>query len=134
MFREAKRKAKKVPTTPISDGAANFHHAWKNQYRPKNFLHKDTEHHRHIHIAGYMNNNQMESFNGNTLRAREKAMRGIKRDDSAILKGMQIHHNFIRPHQGLDGDTPADRAGIRIAGESKWKVIIQNASTALNSV
>jgi len=128
MFREAKKRAGKVPSTLISDGASNFHHAWKNQYRAKNFLHKDTEHHRHIHIAGYMNNNQMESFNGNTLRAREKAMRGIKRDDSAILKGMQIHHNFIRPHQGMDGDTPADRAGIRVLGKNRWKTIIQNAS------
>jgi len=80
-----------------------------------------------------MNNNQMESFNGNTLRAREKVIRGIKKDDSAILKGMQIHHNYIRPHQGLDGDTPADRAGIRIMGENKWKTIIQNASLSAAS-
>ncbi len=57
-------------------------------------------------------------------------IRGIKRDDSAILRGMQIHHNYIRPHQGLDGDMPADRAGIRIMGENKWKTIIQNAHTS----
>jgi len=129
MFKEARRKAKKVPAMLVSDGASNFHHAWKRQYKARNFLHKDTEHHRHIHVAGDMNNNQMESFNGNTLRAREKVIRGIKRDDSAILRGMQIHHNFIRPHQSLDGDTPADRAGIRITGNNKWKTIIQNAST-----
>jgi len=128
MFREARRKAKKVPATLISDGASNFHHAWKDQYKSKNFLHKDTEHHRHIHVVGDMNNNQMESFNGNTLRMREKVVRGIKRDDSAIIRGMQIHHNYIRPHQGLDGDTPADRAGIRIQGGNKWKTIIQNAA------
>ena len=41
---------------------------------------------------------------------------------------MQIHHNYIRPHQGLDGDTPADRAGIRIEGNNKWFTIIQNAA------
>ncbi len=128
MFAEAQKKASKVPTTLISDGAANFHHAWKKQYRQKNFLHKETEHHRHIHLSGDMNNNQMESFNSNTLRMREKVVRGIKKDDSSILKGMQIHHNYIRPHQGLDGDTPADRAGIRIMGDNKWKTIIQNAS------
>ncbi len=128
MFRYARNKAGKIPRTLISDGAANFHHAWKDQYRPKNLLHKDTEHHRHIHISGDMNNNQMESFNGNTLRAREKVVRGVKRDDSAIFKGMQIHHNYVRPHQGLDGDTPADRAGIRIQGDNKWKTIIQNAA------
>ena len=133
MFKDAKRKAQKVPATLISDGAANFHHAWKDQYRSKNFLHKDTEHHRHIHLAGDMNNNQMESFNSNTLRFREKVIRGIKKDDSAIIKGMQIHHNFIRPHQGLDGDTPADRVGIRIEGDNKWKTIIQNAALSKDS-
>ncbi len=28
----------------------------------------------------------------------------------------------------LDGNTPADRAGIEIKGDNKWKTIIQNAS------
>ena len=55
-------------------------------------------------------------------------IRGIKRDDSAIIKGMRIYHNFIRPHQGLDGDTPADRAGIRVLGPNRWLTIIQNAA------
>jgi hypothetical protein len=41
--------------------------------------------------------------------------------DSPIIKGFQIYHNFIRPHEGLDGDTPADRAGIKVEGEDKWK-------------
>lgn len=74
-----------------------------------------------------MNNNQMESFNGNTLRMREKVVRGIKNIDSPIITGIQIHHNYIRPHQGLNGDTPADRSGIIIQGDNKWKTIIQNA-------
>ena len=129
MFSDAKKMAGKVPSTLISDGAANFHHAWKQQYRAKNFLHKDTNHHRHIHMAGDRNNNQMESFNGNTVKLREQAMRGIKKSNSPIFKGMQIHHNYIRPHQGLNGDTPADRAGIRVMGVNKWKTIIQNASS-----
>ncbi len=100
MFKEAKKRAGKVPSTLISDVAANFHHAWKERYKPWNFLHKDTEHHRHrhTHIAGDMNNNQTEYLIGNTLRASEKVIRGIKKDDSAILRGMQIHHNYIRPH------------------------------------
>ena len=80
---------------------------------------------------GIHHNNQMESFNGNTVRSREKVVRGIKKDDSPVLKGMQIHHNFIRPHQSLDGDAQADRAGIRIEGNNKWKSIIQNTSTSL---
>jgi hypothetical protein len=40
---------------------------------------------------------------------------------------MQIHHNFIRTHSGLDGKTPAEAAGISIEGENKWLTLIQNA-------
>ena len=127
MFAEAKSKAKKVPTTLISDGAANFHHAWKKQYKAKNFLHKETQHHRHIHLSGDMNNNKMERLNGE-LRDREKVMRGLKKDDSPIITGMQIYHNYVRPHMGLNDDTPADRAGIKINGKNKWLTLIQNAS------
>lgn len=28
----------------------------------------------------------------------------------------------------LDGDTPADRAGIKIQGDNKWITLIQNAT------
>jgi hypothetical protein len=44
------------------------------------------------------------------------------------LKGYQLFHNYIRPHQGLDGQTPADKAGIKIEGDNKWVTVIQNAS------
>lgn len=45
-----------------------------------------------------------------------------------ILKGYQIFHNYLRPHMGLDGDTPANRCGIEIQGWNKWITLIQNAS------
>lgn len=61
------------------------------------------------------------------VRDREKVMRGLKRTDTPILKGIQIYYNFIRPHEGLNGATPADRAGIKIEGDNKWLTIIQNA-------
>ena len=54
-------------------------------------------------------------------------MRGLKRMDTPILKGVQIYHNFIKPHEGLNGRTPAEAAGIQVAGEDKWKTLIQNA-------
>lgn len=61
------------------------------------------------------------------VRDREKVMRGLKRTDTPILKGMQIYHNFVRPHEGLNEATPADRAGIKVEGQNKWITIIQNA-------
>jgi transposase InsO family protein len=56
--------------------------------------------------------------------------RSKKNPNTAILKGLQIYHNFIRPHESLDGATPAEKAGIVVEGEDKWKTIIQNATHA----
>jgi hypothetical protein len=65
-------------------------------------------------------------FNGE-LRDREKVMRPLKTEDIPILKGMQIFHNYVRPHVALDGKTPSEVAGIKVEGENKWLTIIQNA-------
>ena len=86
-----------------------------------------TRHIRHIRLQGDHNNNKMERFNGE-VRDREKLMRGIKKKDTPILSGYQIFHNYIRPHMGLNGMTPAEKSGILIQGEDKWKTLIQNAS------
>ena len=129
MFKEAKKIAGKVPTTLISDKAGNFHEAWEDQYRAKNFLHKDTFHINEVTFDGKYHNNQMESFNGNTLRHREKVCRGLKKDDSGILDGLRIYHNFMRPHLGLPGQiTPSEAAGIQIEGTNKWMTLIQAAA------
>ncbi len=127
MFREAMMIAGKIPTTLISDGAANFHEAWKNNYKAKNFLWKDTEHIRHIHMKGDKNNNRMERLNG-TIRDREIAYRGIKKMDSPLFDGFQIFYNFSKKHGGIGKKTPAEMAGIIVDGSNKWKIIIQNAS------
>jgi hypothetical protein len=42
----------------------------------------------------------------------------------ALLKGYQIYHNFVRPHEGLKGETPAAMAEIRVEGDNKWPTII----------
>ena len=91
------------------------------------FLDKKTDHIRNITFKGESNNNKMERLNGE-IRDREKVMRSLKRVDSPILSGMQIHHNFIRSHMALDGKTPSDMAGIKIEGDNKWITLIQNAS------
>ncbi|MDG6923312.1 MAG: hypothetical protein JRN67_08485 [Nitrososphaerota archaeon] len=44
------------------------------------------------------------------------------------MKGYQIFHNFVRPHDGLNGITPAEAAGIKVEGDNKWITLIQNAS------
>jgi len=69
----------------------------------------------------------MEHMNGE-IRDREKSLRGLKRKRTPILTGYQIFHNYIRPHEGLDGKTPAEACRIKVEGQNKWKTLIQNAS------
>ena len=69
----------------------------------------------------------MERMNGET-RDREKVMRGIKTKNTPILKGYQLYHNYIRPHEALKGKTPSEAAGIMVEGNDKWMTLIQNAS------
>jgi hypothetical protein len=69
----------------------------------------------------------MERMNGE-VRDREKVMRGLKKIDTAVLPGYQMYHNYFREHEGLNGLTPAEAAGIKIKGENKWITIIQNAT------
>jgi transposase InsO family protein len=76
-----------------------------------------------------VDNNKMERMNGD-VRQREKVMRTLERPDTAILAGMQIFHNYVRPHEALDRRTPSEAAGIKVEGEDKWLTLIQNARRA----
>jgi len=69
----------------------------------------------------------MERFHG-TFKERNKVMRAIKKPDSPIIEGQRVYYNHIRPHQALNGQTPAEACGITVKGENKWKTPIQNAS------
>ena len=125
LFRKSKEVAGKRPMTLITDGARNYAEANRREFWPN--LEKITEHIREIRLDGTVHNNKMERMNGE-VRDREKVMRGMKNMDSPILKGMQVYHNFIKPHMGLNGRTPAEAAGIQVKGENKWLTIIQNAA------
>jgi hypothetical protein len=50
-----------------------------------------------------------------------------------MIEGFPVFHNFIREHEGLDGKTPAEAAGITVEGSNKWITLIQNASNNVNA-
>jgi transposase-like protein len=127
LLHQSQEVAGKKPKTFITDGAQNFHEAYTKEYRTNKY--DSTVHISHIHLQGDHNNNRMERLNGE-LRDREKVMRSLKTQDSPILKGLQIYHNFFRPHMALEGKTPGEAAGIVIEGENPWITLIQNAKSS----
>jgi putative transposase len=120
LFIQARRLMQKQPKTFITDGLPTYSVTAKRVF-------PNAKHIRHIRLQGDKNNNKMERMNGE-IRDREKTMRGIKTKDTAILQGYQLFHNYLRPHESLDGKTPAEACGIKIEGQNKWKTLIQNAS------
>ncbi len=134
VFHEAKTIADKRPETLITDGLKAYHQAFNDEFftieKPR------SQHINAIKLSGKAhtaNNNKMERINGE-IRDREKVMRGLKIKETPILQGMQIYHNFIRPHEGLEGKTPAEACGIELKGENKWITLIQNASVKVNTI
>jgi putative transposase len=121
LFFRAKRLTGKQPETLITDGLPSYSLACQQVY-------EGTNHIRKITLKGKQhNNNKMERMNGE-IRDREKTFRGLKRKRTPILSGYQIYHNYIRPHESLNGKTPAEACGIAVEGKNKWKTLIQNAS------
>lgn len=98
LLRSAKEIAQKRPNTFITDGAANFHDAYKKEFATHRL--PTTRHISHIRWQGDHNNNRAERLNGE-IRVREKIMRGLKIQSTAIIPRYQIYHNYFRQHEAL---------------------------------
>jgi transposase-like protein len=125
LFQLGMKVAGKKPLTLITDGLRTYSQAYRSEFFT--VANPRTKHIRHITWKGDRNNNKMERFNGE-IRDREKVMRGLKTKETSILKGYQLFHNYIRPHEALGGRTPSEACGIKIEGKNKWVTLIQNAS------
>jgi transposase-like protein len=130
LLRMSKEVCGKKPKIFITDGLKSYHQAFKQEFLSSE--NSTTKHINEIMLKGAIHNNKMERMNGE-IRDREKTMRGLKTDKTAILQGYQLYHNFIRPHQALNGKTPSEACGITIEGENKWKTLIENASKQVNN-
>lgn len=66
-----------------------------------------------------MNNNLIERLHG-TRRDGDKVVRGLKTEETPIVSMQDIYHNYIRPHQALEGRAPAQKAGLGIEDQNRW--------------
>lgn len=126
LLKNAREAAGKRPKEFVTDGLHAYNEAYKKEFWiPQKTR---TKHIKDVHARDkFDNNNVQERLNGE-FRDLEKVTRGLKKEDSATIRGFKVHHNCVKSHMGLDGDTPADRAGIIIEGPNKWLTLIQNAA------
>lgn len=118
------------PRCIVSDGLHSYKKAINKEFHT---VKKETIHIGNVSMKGKkiynrkFDNNLIERLQG-TVRDRNKTQRGLKKEDSIFVKGHQLYYNFIKPHEGLNGYTPAHFANIYLGlGDKKWeKLLLQS--------
>ena len=119
ILKEGLSTARKKPVRIVTDGLASYKRAVRSL--------KVRQHIRSPRFTDASNNNIVERLNG-TLRTRYDVLRALGgvRSGAHLATGLQINYNYIRPHMGLAGSTPAEAAGIVTKGRNthlrRWAV------------
>jgi transposase-like protein len=129
-LKTAKEAANKLPDAIVTDGLQAYNGAIKAEFYGLN----ERIQNPHVRLKDFEtkpNNNILERLNG-TFRERTKVMRSLDTEMTAseFVAGMQTYYNYIRPHQGIGGLTPAQMANIPInLMGNRWETMIGLAVT-----
>ena len=122
-----KRSHSDRPKCIVTDGLKSYYKAINKEFHT---VKKETIHIENVGIQGTetihgeFDNNLIERLNG-TVRDRNKTQRGLKSEGTIFTKGHQLYYNFIKPHESLNGYTPAHFANIYLnLGDKKWKNLL----------
>ncbi|MGD0079452.1 MAG: DDE-type integrase/transposase/recombinase [Methanoregula sp.] len=124
-LKKAKEAANRRPDAIVTDGLQAYKKAVKAEF----FDHSAPIQNPHIRLKDFEtkpNNNILERLNG-TFRERTKVFRSLDSSVSAMefAAGMQTYYNYIRPHQGIGGLTPAQMANIPLdLSGNRWQTMI----------
>ncbi|MFH0861435.1 MAG: DDE-type integrase/transposase/recombinase [Candidatus Altiarchaeota archaeon] len=120
---KARKQAGTTPEYLFTDGLQAYNKASKSQLGiTKHFRCPTIRSHRE-------NNNAIERYH-NTVRERDKVIRSYKNNKTAqvLVDGFNDYYNYIREHQALEGQTPAQKAGIILnLGQNKWMGLLRQS-------
>ena len=128
MFQDAKAKLPFRPKAIIYDGLESYTGAFRKEfYRRRGRRAVEL---RSVSIRERGKNNRVERLQ-NALKDRTKTQRALDNDESAqvMFDVIKLAYNFTRPHSALNGQTPAEAAGLDLKlGSNRWKELIQQAA------
>lgn len=120
MMEQAYERAGESPEKIITDGLRAYEDAIERTFGA------DSRHIRSKPFTEKDSTNLIERFHS-TLKTRTDIMRGLKRPEATreLLTGFLVYYNFLRPHDALDGKTPAEAAGIDYPFKG-WTDVVQS--------
>ena len=127
VLRKAKATANRKDVKVITDGLQSYNEAVKKEF----WSYSNREPHiRLVSIRDKVNNNIIERYHG-TNRERDKVMRGLQNGltTQQYNDNFRTYYNFVKKHQGLNGLTPSQRAGINETRE--WKPLLIKSLSAV---
>ena len=127
-----KQQLQENPEVIVTDGL----HAYIKAI-DREFPTKEEHNTQHIRCAEdiHPSNNYMVERLHNTIREREKIMRGMQNKETAkvLMDGFRNYYNVLRPHMGIDNRTPAEMAGLNLElGRNKVKNLIKQSTGNLD--
>lgn len=120
-FKAAKDKAQKSPKYMLTDGWKAYGDGCELVFGA------DT---KHIKTTPFerkeLSTNIVERWHG-TLKDRLKPMRGMDKSEThqLILEGFVFNYNYLRPHESLQGKTPAEAAKMHDFPYKSWLDVIR---------
>jgi transposase-like protein len=120
-FETAQNKANKSPIVLLTDGWRVYRYACKSQFG-SDTVHVTTT----PFVKKGLSTNIVERWHG-TLKDRLKPMRGMDKSEThqLVLEGFILNYNYLRPHESLNGKTPAEVAKIDFPYKS-WLDVIKS--------
>ncbi len=122
VMRKAMAAADAPPRSITTDKLGSYTSAIKQVF-------PDADHIQSEGLRARVNNNLSERLQG-TIRDREKTLRGLEGLESGqrYFDGWAINYNLFREHEGVQGQTPGEMAGVN-PPFTEWADVVRVAAT-----